>query len=161
MPSPSTGTAVPHQATCTREYRTALGDHSDAAKRISDTYRLHASALGAAAIGRWFACKLADGTGDGVLYDSKRDAVAHQGHNEKLFIFLSIGPYDLGPCDAEQLLAVQRLYYDRGLRWPDPDHAGGGPEIVQRVTVEDQRSLVASIASRGRIRPTGLIYPGE
>lgn len=150
-----------HQDTCDRRRRTGFGDHSDAAKRISDTYRLHRAAQGHAAIGRYFASALADGTTDGQLYDGKRDAVRHQHHNEQLFIFLAIGPYDLSPCEAEELLAIQRMYYDAGIRWPDPDHARGGPEVVQRVTVEDQRSLVASIANGGRTRPSGLIYPGE
>lgn len=152
---------IAHQDQCDRARRTPFGLHSDAAKRISDTYRLHRAAQGRAAIGRFFACALADGATDGVLYDTKRDAVRHQHHNEQLFIFLAVGPYDLSPCEAEELLHIQRLYYDRGIRWPDPEHARGGREVVQRVTVEDQRSLVASIASGGRIRPSGLVYPGE
>jgi hypothetical protein len=150
-----------HQPTCDVRRRNGFGDHSDAAKRISDTYRLHRTAQGPAAIGQFFACALADGQTDGMLYGSKRDAVRHQHHNEQRYMFLAIGPYDLGPCDAEELLAIQRLYYDRGIRWPDPDHAHGGPEVIQRATVEDQRSLVRSIARGGRSRPSGLVYPGE
>ena len=150
-----------HQDQCDRKRRTPFGDHSDAAKRISDTYRLHRTAQGAAAIGRFFAAALADGSTDGQLYDGKRDAVRHQHHNEQRYIFLAIGPHDLSPCEAEELLHIQRMFYDRGIRWADPDHARGGREVVQRVTVEDQRSLVASIANGGRTRPSGLIYPGE
>lgn len=152
---------APHQAQCDRARRTPFGDHSDAAKRISDTYRLHRTAQGMTAIGRYFAAALADATTDNVLYDSKRDAVRHQHHNEQRYIFLAIGPFDLSPCEAEELLHLQRMFYDRGIRWTDPDHARGGREVVQRSTVEDQRSLAASIASGGRIRPSGLVYPGE
>lgn len=146
-----------HDINCPR----SGGEHSDAAKRVSDAHRLHKTALGHAAIGRWLACALADGTSDGVLYDSKSDAVTHQHHNEQFYAFLCISPGDVSPCEAEEFLAINRMLYSKGIRMTDPDHAHGGPDIVQRATVEDQRSLVRSIASGGRIRPSGLVYPGE
>jgi hypothetical protein len=137
------------------------GVHSDAAKRMSDTYRLHRVGLGPAATGRWFAVRLADGTGDGTLYDTKRDAVRHAGHNEQLYAFVCISPGDMDVCDAEDWLTIHRTYYDAGLRMPDPDHVSGGPDVVARATREDQFGLMRSIKSRGRIRPSGLVYPGE
>lgn len=165
LPEEGQAVAVPvliaHDINCDRARRTPFNDHTDAAKRLSDTHRLHKSALGQLAIGRWFACALADGTTDGVLYDSKRDAVRHQHHNEQFYAFVCVNPGDCTPCEAEEYLHINRMLYSRGIRMTDPDHAHGGPDIVQRSTVEDQRSLVRSIASGGRIRPTGLVYPGE
>lgn len=131
--------------------------HSDAAKRVSDQFRLHKAALGHAAIGRWMAVALADGTGDGVLYDGKRDAVTHQRHNEQFYAFICISPGDMTVCEAESFLQVNRMLYDRGLRMPDPDHRGGGREVIRRAAVEDDRSLLRSIASGGRLRPSNLI----
>jgi hypothetical protein len=135
--------------------------HSDAAKRVSDTYRLHRTALGGDAVGRFMAVRLDDGSSDGVLYDTKRDAVRHQHHNEQFFAFAAIGPWDMDVCEAETFINTVRVFYDAGLRLPDPQDAHGGPDVVQRVTREDQASLVRSIASGGRIRPSGLVYPGE
>jgi hypothetical protein len=129
--------------------------HSDAAKRVSDAYRLHTTALGAAAAGRWMAVSLAEGTGDGVLYDSKTDAVRHQHGNESWFAYLVIGPWDMDVCEAEDYLAAVRLWAKAGIPLTDPR------EVVPRATVEDQRSLMRSIAGGGRTRPSGLIYPGE
>lgn len=148
-----------HDVDCQRS--APLGGHSDAAKRVSDTYRLHRTAQGLAATGQWFAAALADGSSDGVLYGSKRDAVRHQHHNETRFAFVCISPGDMTVCEAEEFLATNRMFYDRGLRLTDPDDAHGGREVIQRSTVEDQRSLVRSIAGGGRTRPSGLVYPGE
>lgn len=152
---------VLHDVNCDRARRTPFGDHSDAAKRASDAYRLHKAALGQLAVGRFLAVALADGSSDGVLYDTKRDAVRHQHHNEQMYAFICINPGDLNPCEAEEFLALNRMFYDRGIRLSDPDHAAGGREVIQRVTVEDQRSLARSIASGGRLKPSGLVYPGE
>lgn len=150
-----------HDPGCQPARRMPLGGHSDAAKRVSDTHRLHKAALGHDAIGKCFAAALADGTTDGVLYDTKRDAVRHQHHNEQLYAFVFTGPGDVSVCEAEEFLAQCRLLYDRGIRLADPDHRGGGLDVIQRVTREDQRSLMRSIADRGRSRPSGLVYPGE
>jgi hypothetical protein len=93
---------IPHTPTCMRK---GMG-HSDAAKRCSDTYRLHRSANLTNAIRKWIAVALADGTSDGVLYDTKRDAVRHQHHNEQFYAFVCIGPHDMAPCDAEEFLEL-------------------------------------------------------
>ena len=152
---------VLHDVNCDRARRTPFGDHSDAAKRASDAYRLHKAALGFAAVGKFIAVALADGSSDGVLYDTKRDAVRHQHHNEQWYAFICINPGDFNPCEAEEYLAINRTLYEHGIRLTDPEHARGGREVIQRATVEDQRSLVRSIASGGRSRPSGLVYPGE
>ncbi|HEV2244898.1 MAG TPA: hypothetical protein VGR98_27940, partial [Streptosporangiaceae bacterium] len=123
--------------------------------RISDTYRLHKAARGMDAIGRFIAVALADGTSDSTLYDTKTDAVRHQHHNEMWYAYVAIQPGDMSPCEAEEFLATVRLFYDAGIPMQDPR------EVIQRSTVEDQRSLVHSIAVKGRARPRNLVYPGE
>jgi hypothetical protein len=146
---------IVHDPACTG------GVHSDAAKRVSDQYRLHRVALGPASVGRWLAVALADGTTDGTLYDTKRDAIRHQHHNEQYYAFVCIGPHDMSVCEAEGYMAMVRQLYDAGIRLTDPDHAHGGREVIPRVTREDQWSLVRSIRSKGRARPSGFVYPGE
>ena len=133
--------------------------HSDAAKRLSDTYRLHKAALGLSSYGRWFAAALADGTGGGQLYDCKQDAVRGQRHSETYYAFVSIGPGDMSVCEAEAFLKVNRMLYDRGIRLADPAARSGGPDVIRRAAIEDDRSLMRSIASRGRIAPSNLIMP--
>lgn len=142
-----------HDANCPAK---GLG-HTDAAKRVSDTYRLHKSALGAAALGRWLAVALADGTSDGQLYDRRREAVTYQHHNEQFYAFVCITPGDMSVCEAEGFLQVNRMLYDKGLRMTDPDHHAGGREVIRRSAREDDRSLMRSIASGGRLRPSNLI----
>ena len=148
---------VPHDDACPVAWNKP---HSDAARRVSDTWRLHRAALGHAATGQWFAAALADGTTDGVLYDGKGPAVRHQHHNEQYYAFVCISPADCSPCEAETFLEVARMLYDKNIRMADPDHRSGGPEVIRRLAVEDDRSLMRSIASGGRTRPSNLIYPG-
>jgi hypothetical protein len=147
---------ISHDDQC--EYRGRA--HSDAAKRVSDGYRLHKMAAGHAAAGRWMAVALADGASDGVLYDSKRDAVRHQHHNELWYAFLPITPGDVSVCEAETYLEVNRMLSRKNIVMTDPDHASGGPEVIRRLALEDDRSLMASIASGGRSRPSNLLYDG-
>lgn len=113
-------------------------EHSDAAKRINDTYHLHRTVDLYGAIGKWFACALHDGSTDGVLYDSKSDAIAHQHHNEQYYLYIQISPAMMTVCSAEVYLGVTRRLYDKGFRMVDPDHRGGGRELIKRASVEDQ-----------------------
>jgi hypothetical protein len=128
--------------------------HEDAAKRLSDGYNLHRLGMGDAAIGRWFAARLNDGTSDQTLYDNKRDAVSHQHHSEQFYAFIKIVPSDMTPCAAAVLLKTNRALYDAGMRMADPDDRHGGKDVIKRVTIEDQMNQ-----SRGR--NTNLIMPWE
>lgn len=132
--------------------------HSDAAKRVSDTYRLHRLADYFATIGKWIAVALSDGTSDDTLYDSKSDAVLHQHHNELRYAYVQIGPHDMTPCDAETYLKVHRRLYDKGIRLADPAHKSGGMSLIPRVSREDMISQMRSITSGGRIRPSNLTF---
>lgn len=139
-----------HQSWCRQK---ALG-HSDAAKRLADTYNLHRMALDLDAVGKWFAVSLAEGRSDNVLYDSKVDCVRHQHHNESLYAFIKIAPPTMDACEAEVMLRTNRSLYDNGMRMADPDHKHGGPDVIKRLTVEDQ--LAQSLGIN-----TGLVMPWE
>jgi hypothetical protein len=128
-----------------------MAPHSDAAKRVSDTYRLHRLADHFGSIGKWFAASLATGQGDNVLYDSKDDAVSHQHHNEEYFAFVQIVPSDMTVCDAETYLKVQKRLREKGIRVTDPK------EMIPRLSREDMGSQMRSILYG--TRPSNLNMP--
>src|SRR5260370_3722696 len=74
--------------------------HSDAAKRIFDTYTLHRLADPIGNIGKWFAVSMQDGTTDNALYDSKVQAMRHQS-NEYYYTYVQVVPSQMSICDAE------------------------------------------------------------
>lgn len=126
--------------------------HSDAAKRLADTWNLHRAANPYGSLGKWFAAALADGHTDGVLYDSKRDAVVHQRHNEQYYTFVKIIPSTMSVCEAEVMLRIARALYDKGMRMADPDDKHGGKDVIQRATVEDQLMLARGLVSNVKWR---------
>lgn len=128
--------------------------HSDAAKRICDTYTLHRLADPIGNIGQWFAVAIADGTSDGVLYDSRIDAIRHQRHNEFYYVYVQIVPAQMSICDAEIFLAGVRKTYEARKKLMDRNHPQGGLEIIPRLTVEDQRAQNAGIG-QNLILPEG------
>lgn len=139
-----------HQSWCQQR---VMG-HSDAAKRVRDVYALHQLALGLEASDKWIACALADGRSDNVLYDNKRDAVAHQHHNEQRYTFIKINPHTMNECEAEVMLKVARSLHDKGFRLADPDDAHGGKEVIKRSSIED-------VLAQANGRNTNLILPGR
>lgn len=126
--------------------------HSDAAKRLSDDYNLHRVANPQHSIGKWIAAALHDGSSDRTLYDSKRDAVRHQHHNEQWYTFVKIRPSTMSPCAAEVMLKVARMLYDKGMRLTDPDDKHGGRDVITRGSWEDQFAQAMG-------RNTNLILP--
>ena len=127
--------------------------HSDAAKKVYDTYHLHRSADLYGAIGKWFAAALIDGSTDGVLYDSRKAAILHQHHNEMYYTYIQITPANITVCNAEVMLKVARKLYDKGMRITDPDDARREP--IKRVATEDQMAF----AEHGIV--TGLEWPNQ
>lgn len=138
---------VAHDHGC-KYARPDTGGHSDAAKRVSDQYNLHLIGAGDQAKGMWLAVALADGRSDGVLYASRRAAVAFQHHNEQWYAFVRIMPTSMSTCAAEAFLRMHRLAYDAGFRLSDPEAAGGGYDIVPRITAEEHQAQIAALASR-------------
>lgn len=134
-------------------------EHSDGAKRVSDTYRLHRLADPIGSIGHWFAVSLANGDSDRTLYDSRRDAVTHQHHNEEFYCYIQIVPSDMNHCQAESFLMTNRKMADAGIRLTDRDHHSGGRVMIPRLTVEDQQSLMRSVLSGGRLPQSNIRLP--
>jgi hypothetical protein len=127
-----------HQPWC--RFKTFGFEHTDAAKRMADTYNLHLIAGGRNAYGRYFAAALHDGRDDDVLYDTKLDAVRHQHHNEQFYTYIRINPTSSNPCEMEVMLMTARNLDGAGLKLADPDHKHGGMDVIKRSTVEDQRA---------------------
>lgn len=124
--------------------------HSDAARRIADTYMLHRVAgqgLGLDNVNKVIACRLDDGTSDGVLYDSKRDAALHQHHNEKYFAYLRIGREGMTVCEAASLLKIHRDAFGAGLNFTDPDDGMFGAEVIPRLAAEDNARMTSALAA--------------
>lgn len=137
-----------HQMRCPIENRNGFGDHSDAAKRIADTFSLHRLADPYGNIGCWFAAALIDGSTDNVLYDSKQDAIAHQHHNENYYTYIQIVPSSMTACEAEIMLKIARMAYDGGVRRTDGDSR---MDLIRRLGWEDQTAL-----SNGKV--TNILY---
>lgn len=106
--------------------------YSDAARHCADAVNLHVMVDHVNAIGKWVAVRLADGESDGVLYDTKADAVRHQLH-ETMCAYVCIPPGGMPVADAEVYLRTMRQLYDAGYRLADPD---------KHVTMTDNRGLI-------------------
>jgi len=86
----------------------------------------------------YVALKLSDGSSDGKNYDTKREAVAAQFH-EQLCAYFSfrLAPNGFAtPRDAAIFLAYHRAAYDAGARLPDPDAPHGGRDLIMPTTPE-------------------------
>jgi hypothetical protein len=91
-------------------------------------------------IGHWVAVRLSDGGSDGVVYDHRREAVAHQLH-ESLCAYVQIHPGGMTVAEAESVLKFYRYAYDAGFRVTDPE----GPELIMPITTQELGSQVARL----------------
>lgn len=128
--------------------------HDDAAKKCADNVNLHYQSIGWDAVGKWCAVALNDGSSDHVLYDTRKEAVLHQHHNEQWFVFVKIIPEVMGYCEAQTFLDFHRKAYDAGFRLVDPEHPHGGRVMISprgraQETVRRQISML-DIARRNR-----------
>lgn len=118
--------------------------YSDAAKRCSDIIKLHILAgMG----GKYAAIRLSDGGSDDTVYDTRRDAITHQLHEQQC-AYIKIPRDDMPPSHAERFLQIQRELYDKGFRLCDPD----GPELISPITTEGLAQSMALLrgARNGR-----------
>lgn len=98
----------------------ALGVYSDAARRCSDVINTHVAVHKFGAFGKWAAIRLSDGGSDGVMYDTKADAVRHQLH-ETQCAYVRIPLDGMSAREAEIYLEFNRKLYDAGMRMSDPE----------------------------------------
>jgi hypothetical protein len=104
---------------------------ADAGRRASETIGFHVLAGNA---GKWAAIRLADGSSDGIAYDTRRAAIEHQFH-EQLCCYVKVSPEGMPPEDAVRFILINRTLYDRGYRLADPEMPG---EPIYPFTIEEQ-----------------------
>lgn len=92
----------------------------DIGRRASEAVNLHV--IGGN-VGRWVALRLEDGSSDGIPYDSRRDAIAHQLHEQQC-AYIRVTPDGITPADAARFIALNRSLYSAGFRLADPDMPG-------------------------------------
>jgi hypothetical protein len=124
--------------------------YADSAYRCSDVIR---QAIVDGHAGRFVAIRLSDGGSDGVIYDSRPDAVRHQLH-ESLCAYIKVPWDDMSPRNAERFLAFVRQAHDGGLRMADVDGPGGDTarEIIMPMGLEDLTALLADYRRKGHDR---------
>ena len=117
-------------------------EYSDAAKRASDNINAYISFTPWDELKtKWMAIRLSDGSYDGTIYDSKRDAVRHQ-IDEFLCAYVCFRnlPGGSSPREMEIFLKFNRDAYDAGFRMPDPDDVCGGREVLMTSAQHDYYS---------------------
>lgn len=91
---------------------------------------------------KFIAIRLGDGSSDGVLYDSRHDAVKHQTfENECYYVgFLNLGPAGVIVHELAVMLDFARKTAKvPGLRFTDPEDQFGGREILMTAAQYDAR----------------------
>lgn len=118
----------------------------NAAKRLSDIVNnICISQPLEVVIRSWIAVSLADGSTDGVLYESRKAAVVHQYHETQCaYLCLKESPHGMATQEAYVYLKFHRDAYKAGLRLTDPDKDNGGYDLRMPIAKEDvQRQLTA------------------
>lgn len=92
--------------------------NSDAAKRFADIVRLHQRVLTRDEIiaRRFIAVRLADGSSDGVVYDSRVAAIAGQRNSPSRCAYFQIPLERWSDATCDSLLWYVRSVYDSGFR---------------------------------------------
>lgn len=108
-------------------------DLRDAGKRAADIINSYYSYVEWDDLKHKFvAISLADGSSDGTLYDSKKDAVRHQSFEQQYAYvgFRNLGPSGASPRDLSVYLQVCRKAYNAGMRLVDPEDQYGGFDVA-------------------------------
>lgn len=123
------------------------GGHSDAAKRLSDTYQLHKAA---GTVRGWIAVRYADGTGGQEVYDTRAEAVEDCWPWEDQYFYCRLDQSSMTVCAAESVLRYKRVMAE--MEKPDRDMRGGGLEVIPRLAIEDQEAQIEAVRTgRGAI----------
>lgn len=131
-------------------------DIEDAGKRMADVLNLHITFGKPEDIrDKYVAISLADGRSDGVLYDTKRDAVKHQAFEQQYYYaaFRGINPGGVNPYECAVVLQFQRDAYAAGIRLTDPDDKLGGRQAIMSSTDRaDYSAMSAALKMRNYLR---------
>lgn len=111
----------------------------DSAKRLSDIVNnICISQPLDVVIRSWIAISLADGSTDGVLYDTRLDAVSHQFFEQQCaYLCLKESPHGMPTQEAYVFLKFHRDAYKSGFRLTDPDKDNGGYDLRMPIARED------------------------
>lgn len=123
-------------------------DDWNAGKRMSDVVNTLRSGLPWDELQwKWVAFALSDGKWDGVVYDSKRDAVRGQLH-EYQCVYISFRNL-IGGATPEGMaifLNFTRDAYDAGFRLPDPDDVNGGRDVIPTAArIDSIRNIIRPV----------------
>lgn len=125
------------------------GELYDAGKRAADAINKAIAKQGWWEIRhRWIAIRLSDGDSDGVIYDTKQDAIRGQHNNEFTCAYLRFGNLSGGATARECAIMIKfhRDMYKAGFRMPDRDSRFGGPEAVMSTQRHDwYRQIIAPV----------------
>lgn len=93
----------------------------------------------------WLAIRISDGGCDGVLYESRLDAVTHQAYEKQCVYFSFVNCMaGISVREADAFLRYHELLYKNGARFPDPDRPNGGPDHILTVSNYDTIRKVAN-----------------
>jgi len=130
----------------------ATNEDLDSAKRLSGIVNsmvvIHPLE---AIINSWIAVRLSDGGTDGVLYDSRLEAVKHQAHETQCaYLSLRSSPAGMPVNEAYAYLKFHRYAYDAGYVFTDPEKPNGGMDMYMPTPYEDVKSQIRRLHSRKR-----------
>jgi len=108
---------------------------TDAARRMADYINVKVVSQPWDAIcNGWLAIRLADGSCDGVLYDTRQDAIRHQLHEQLCAYFCMRNALGgANPRDCQIYLNIHRHAYDNGGRLAEPE----APSFIMSVRGHD------------------------
>jgi hypothetical protein len=121
---------------------------ADSAKRMSDAINQKVKDLGFSEVSRYtMAFRLDDGTTDGTLYTSMKEAKKHQkgDYNHYAYINLRSAMAGMPEREAFAFLSYARMAYDAGMRLPDPESTWGDHAPVMPLTNEEWSQKVDQV----------------
>lgn len=124
----------------------------DAAKRLSDIVNNICISQPLDVVTRsWIAISLADGSTDGVLYDTRLAAVKHQYHETQCaYLSLKEAPHGMPTRDAYAFLKFHRDAYDANMRLTDPEKDNGGYDLCMPIAREDVNRQMLAMTRKAR-----------
>lgn len=134
---------------------TATTEELDAAKRLSN-YVNNVCVFQPldVVLNSWIAVRLSDGSTDGVLYESRRDAVRHQPYEKQCaYLSLRAAPGGMEVQAAYALLKLHRDAYDHpeyNISFIDPEHPTGGTDIRMPIAMEDVKTHIRRLHNKKR-----------
>lgn len=141
----------------------ATKEDYDAAKRLSDIVNNIIVFQPLEVVVRsWIAVSLADGSYDGTLYDTRRDAVRHMARQGKeqqcAYLSLRFAVGGMQPREAYVFLKYHRDAYDAhdaGVRLIDPEAPNGGHDPMMPITKEDVSADLRNFRRQMALRRRG------